>query len=333
MKNIYFKYCLFILALLVSICIVEILLRWFGPQYYLFNQSYTEYYSNPRGYHMPLRKDNKGHLIYGLNYKSTKEGYRLPQVGPRISNRDGIILGLGDSFTYGQGVKYDDIYLTRLENIFQQKGMNVKVKNCGMTGANLPDIISTYTFESSRHFYPLVIYGFVLNDFHVNEDFDKTGNNDFINVINGMENRKSNFWRKNFAIVNSIAYIIDKWKLHRYTVTAYIDAYEGETAKSSFETLEQLNQAVHLNGGNLIILLFPLMDNFEKYPFKGIHGKINEFCKKNDILLLDLLPAFSRYKDRDLWVHFIDHHPNEKAHEIAAEQLYEFINRKKMFNK
>jgi hypothetical protein len=73
--------------------------------------------------------------------------------------------------------------------------------------------------------------------------------------------------------------------------------------------------------------LFPLLHEFHDYPFQEIHDKVRDFCRKYDILLLDLLPAFSEHKAESLWAHPTDYHPNEIAHRIAAEEIHTFLKR------
>lgn len=41
--------------------------------------------------------------------------------------------------------------------------------------------------------------------------------------------------------------------------------------------------------------------------------------------MIDLLPVYSAYQDKDLWVNPTDQHPNEIAHKLAAESLSDFL--------
>ncbi len=120
--------------------------------------------------------------------------------------------------------------------------------------------------------------------------------------------------------------------MHNYTVQAYLDAFRGKKAKRNFETLRELNQRIELNGSKMVIVLFPLVYNFKKYPFKEIHDKLSMFCNNENIPLLDLLPAFSKYKAEELWVNPTDHHPNEIGHRVMADELYSFLNRNNLLD-
>ena len=108
---------------------MEICLRIFGPPYYRFNNLSEEYYTNPRGYHDVIRKEGK-HTVFGLRYHDSTDGYRNSPSHDQSATElpEKYVLGLGDSFTYGRGVRYEDIYLIRLENLLNQGQDRVAVK-------------------------------------------------------------------------------------------------------------------------------------------------------------------------------------------------------------
>jgi len=317
-----FRCVAIVLSLLAGLLFLEVILRIRGPKYYRFNNRDYEYYTNPRGYHIPIRKEN-GRTVYSLIYRIDSEGRRLSDTAPfDRKQKDNLILGLGDSFTHGRSVKYDDIYLTILEKLLDQNGYNIGILNCGRVATDLEEIFSAYLIEASKKDYPLVIYGFVLNDFGL-PGRDKIVGFDLIDINN--RGYKFNRFRKISSLYNFIWYLIEKKALHEITIKAYHDAFKGDYAKEGFSTLKQLNQYTKLNNSELVIVLFPLLYDFDNYPFREIHAKIHEFCYQENIPLLDLLPAFSEYRAEELWANPTDHHPNETAHRIVAKELYTFL--------
>jgi len=237
-------------------------------------------------------------------------------------SRKHSILGLGDSFTIGQGVRYEDTYLRRLEKRLAQDGRTAWIKNTATWGCDLEEIWQTYLSEWRREHHRLVIYGFVLNDFGL-PNYDHIAGFDYIDFNNAKQ--QANPWRKRLATINFVAHMVEKIRVSRVTKRAYFKAFQGENAKRKFSLLAALSRWAHDNDSRLVIVLFPLLYEFDDYPFQEIHDKIAAFCRQESILLLDLLPAFSEYEDRELWVHPTDHHPNEVAHRIAAEEIYKFL--------
>lgn len=311
---------------MVAAGLMEICLRAFGPPYYRFNNRSEEYYTNPRGYHDVIRQEGT-HTVYGLTYHDSPEGYRrsLNDESLTLSFNQKTILGLGDSFTYGRGVRFEDIYLNRLEKLLNRGSEKYSIKNCGVVGANIDEINAIYELESAA--LPqgsFVIYGLVLNDFGLALDEPITGLN-FIDINNGGYTFSP--IRKNSALVNFIFHVVETRRLHTMTVNAYLESFEGHSAEHGFDGLKSLNNSIKEDDGILVVVIFPLLYDFENYRFRSIHEKIRHFCTRNQILCLDLFDAFSDCYAEDLWANPTDHHPNEIAHRIAADEIASFLER------
>lgn len=283
------------------------------------------YFSNPRGYHVFLGRVGKND-VYGLPYNRTMEGFRLPDTDrPNVKNPPDYppnVLVLGDSFTYGRGVRYADTYPFLLEKALRKSHPEISVTNRAKVGGGLSDVLRILDYSTRDTRFPLVIYGFVLNDFGLDEKFHITGL-DFIDLNNG--GYRYNPLRSHFAVYDWFATRIDKKRLSEVTTRAYLDAFKGERAAHGFDALEALNVSVMSQGGRLVVVMFPLLYDFSNYPFGQIHKKVEAFCREKNILLLDLFPAFRARKAEDLWVHPIDHHPNEIGHKTAADELLKFL--------
>jgi hypothetical protein len=319
-RHIFFKVSAIILAVSATLLFLEIAFRIFGPKYYKFGNQSALYYSNPRNYHIPVGKDGK-EILYGLLYKKDQNRYRLPDDATYVDDRgDCQILGLGDSFTWGRGVKYEDIYLTGLQRLINREGLDIKIRNCAVVGYDLGKILDTYRLESSKERYPIVIYGFVLNDFGLPV---KIYGNALIDLNN--EGYAFDPLRKASSIYNFICHLIDKKRLHDVTIEAYLKSFRGRNAKNKFNQLREFNRDIEAKNGKLVIVLFPILYDFERYPFREIHEKISIFCREEGIFLIDLLPAFSKYRAEDLWVNPTDHHPNEIANRVASGVVYDFF--------
>ena len=336
-KILIFKIVTVLVNVAIVLAVLEISLRIWGPPYFRFNNDSMEYYTNPRGYHDVLGKEGD-HTIYGLRHDQNAQGYRLPddflELYPKgikeNYNRENLILGLGDSFTYGRGVRYKDVYLILLERSLNKSGYDTKIKNCGRQGDDLEESILVYNRESSRRKYDLVLYGFVLNDFGLPE-IERISGFEFIDQND--PNQPFDPWRQKIRIYGFVRHLLEKRKLHKVTTEVYLEAFEGEYVEKKFNILKDFNRTITGDGSRMIIVLFPLLYDFKNYPFKVVHGKLSEFCENEGILLVDLFPSFSRYKDSELWVNPTDHHPNELANALAAEEVYKFIIQNKLVRK
>jgi len=61
------------------------------------------------------------------------------------------------------------------------------------------------------------------------------------------------------------------------------------------------------------------------YPLSEVVDSITAFADEKGIPVLSLLPAFRGRDAPDLWLSPFDQHPNARAHAIAAEALWPFL--------
>ncbi len=322
-----------LLALAGMFVVLEAVVRvggW-GFEYLRFSNHSYLYFTNPRGYYSPVTTEN-GRPLYGVPFSVDPEGYRLPDTDmapaqPPADQGGPSILVLGDSFTWGRGVRYPDAWPVRFSELLNQAGCPARVENAALVGEDIAEIVAEYATQQARALdrgrkWDLVVYAFVLNDFGRDAPGGIQGL-DFIDFNNGTFSYS--FIRDHSALVNLILGMVDRIRLHKTTVKAYLDAFSGPEAEKKFAKVADLHRRIEANGQRLVILLFPLLYDFEKYPFAEVHAKTRNLCQKEGIPFLDLLPAFSLRQDRELWAHPMDHHPNELGHRIAADQLFRFL--------
>jgi hypothetical protein len=74
-----------------------------------------------------------------------------------------------------------------------------------------------------------------------------------------------------------------------------------------------------------LAVLFPAFVQFENYPFQKVHESVSAWLEEHGAVTLDLLPYYKKHNPRDLIASFMDGHPNELGHKIAADAIYETI--------
>jgi hypothetical protein len=90
--------------------------------------------------------------------------------------------------------------------------------------------------------------------------------------------------------------------------------------------IREMDAKVRERGGAFLIALWPLLVDLDgRYPLETVHETIGRFCAASGIARLDLLDALRGRATSPLWVHPVDHHPNETAHRLAAEALFPVV--------
>ena len=102
--------------------------------------------------------------------------------------------------------------------------------------------------------------------------------------------------------------------------------YEGETWLRFRDALSRTSAMCDEHNCRFRVAIFPFLHNLgPDYPFREIHQQIKADCERLGIDCLDLDPALSSHADERLTVNPFDAHPNERAHEIAAEALASWL--------
>jgi hypothetical protein len=117
---------------------------------------------------------------------------------------------------------------------------------------------------------------------------------------------------------------VQTWRVSRETTRWYLDLY-GPPNEPGWERtqhdMREMDRRVREKGGRMLVASWPLLVDLDSYPFSAADDTIARFCAGAGIRRLDLRQALRGRPAESLWVHPVDHHPNEIAHRLAAEAL------------
>ncbi len=266
-----------------------------------------------------------GSLKFDKKYVSlNKEGFRDYDY-PLFKGGNTIrIAGLGDSFTYGSGIKnVDDVYLKNLEKMLNQKNtVNYEVFNFAKPGINTKDEIRILKENALKYKPGIIILGYVLNDFDDIDGRIRCKSKEHTLPFFG-------FWLRNFSYLyyfleTRINKIIERLDIE-CTYGEYLDhVFESEkNREQNFQYFEELSRLSEENDAKLLVVIFPIIHNLNEYPFNEAHKFIKEAGEKYSFTVIDLLPYYQKYTEKELIVNTYDIHPNELGHQLAAEAIYE----------
>jgi lysophospholipase L1-like esterase len=244
-----------------------------------------------------------------------------------ISTRTDVyrIVILGDSFTFGEGTPDPLLYPDLLRDALRERrvdGRRVEVINLGVPGEDGESELMTYQEFARNLAADWVILQWTTNDVPLT-----VVQRDHLRLI-GRQYREmfsNNPYR--WSRVLSLLYFRKRSQEISHDVIATTKE-QAEKGRLSFESIEQIRRAAEADHASFTVLAFPELIRFDDYPYGTIVDLLQEYCRSQDIALINLLPALATHRDRELWVHETDHHPNRVAHAIAARELLKvFISR------
>jgi lysophospholipase L1-like esterase len=278
------------------------------------------YADNPRGYF-----DGDNAIVNRIN----ASGQRGDDVASHKPEGTVRILGVGDSFTFGAGVREEDTFLSLLERDLNAgtSGPVYQVINCGVASYDTTDEVA-YLEKRWLDLEPdVVLLVFVINDAYDDAVFGPMHRGYVEGVTRLVESRQlygsrflawglDRYWRAKMARETREIY------LSQFTDDPRIEGHDWGDCKRGFERARDLTRA---RGARLLIVIFPELYDLEAYPFEALHGIVRAEAERLGIPVLDLLPAFRGTRAEELWVHPTDHHPNEVGHAIAEREIARFL--------
>lgn len=259
----------------------------------------------------------------GIRYRADSDVTLHPPSGTRH------ICFLGDSFTFGHGVadvkdRFSD-RVSRLMNDARPGEQRVVVSNVSWPGTDLlwAKAVLEHCFDKQASIDDAV-YVLCLNDIEAFHDPTMSRSTNLSRFEPpGFLFRKTYFFNWLYFRVQLLSQ-----SENRDYYSFVKDYYQGEPWRRFREVLAQTAERCRASDCRFRVAIFPFLhDSAGSDSFQEIHRQIVKDCGGLGIDCLDLGPALSAHQDEGLTVNPFDAHPNERAHEIAAEALEEWLAR------
>lgn len=258
------------------------------------------------------------------------------------------IAAVGDSFTFGQGVKFEEIFAKRLEaalNTAETKkalldGCKLSIRcirsvpekfeilNFGQSGYSTADELKLVK-EKVLGFNPdLLLIGFVLNDPDPGDDQIGAYPPEYGLVLPfGLEHQLE---------MNSYFYsfVKDRWNrvLEKYYFKQSYYEWQRLLYNQKWEPWQKEREALggfaELSNSEkipIVMVILPSMFDFKNYPYAGEHQLIEKTARELGFEVTDLLPYFKDEDAEKLRVTVSDSHPNGRANKIFTEGIFNFL--------
>jgi lysophospholipase L1-like esterase len=266
---------------------------------------------------------NTSRRWYQIHVQTNPSGFRDSDPFPNTLP-DGMrrICFVGDSFTFGHGIKnIQDRFSDRIAvELKRDQTQKYRVSNLALPGLDTRRLVDDLLYDWIRDKVQIdvMIYTFVLNDI---EYFDE---------------RTAEFYQRQqqtlprfFLFRDTYFYNLQYHRLKQFTKSQpsdYYDylkhSYETEPWQRLVQKFDELQRLCDLNGIELQIVIFPFLHNLgSDYPFRSAHAKLYAHFSSHHIPVLDLEPILAPHVSEGLAVSRFDAHPNERAHELAAEAI------------
>jgi lysophospholipase L1-like esterase len=263
---------------------------------------------------IPLEYDHQGYYAPSkglVHFHANQLGARWLEAAEQpLAGR--TILVLGDSFTYGHGLRYEDCYVHLLERQLAGAGSPATLLNFSQRGTNAKRNLANYREVRERAAHSEVLYGLNVNDLA------------WFPASHFATNplalpRLTEHW-KGYAF---LAGRVHRWLIRRQRIADLVSpaVFESEAFAANLGALETLHREAAARGTPLTVALLPIMVDLEEGTFHPLYDGIRQRIEARGIRVVDLSRCVDGLVDRDLWILPFDQHPNAEANQVFAGEL------------
>jgi lysophospholipase L1-like esterase len=314
-------------SILIFIAAGEILTRALQRQHFIYNFSKGEHNVGVKRFETfspkLIKSDNP--VLYVENDPADPLVNTLGMRGPQVSIAKPVnsyrIAVIGDSVSYGFGVKLEESFPFVLEANLRSKGQfqgkNVEVINFSVNGYGLETYKEVLLKKAAAFDPDLVVIGYCLNDL-------SSADAVFIAVGDMMKKnagyKKLSKYSQFFAAVKfysdkAWAKTAGEWQFRQ----GYKDPRAAGYLATNFEQIRDFGAAHNIP---VLVVVFPLFTDFENYGLREIHSTVSSQLNSVGLRYLDLLDSFNGQSARHFRLNDEDvTHPNAAGHQFIARRI------------
>lgn len=274
--------------------------------------------------------DEQGRVLNHINASGIRERAKITHEKPAGQRR---IVCIGDSFTFGWGIRPEDGWVRMLEDDLRKDKGDVRTVNCGASGTVCVD---EYWYGLKHRFHKFepdaVIMTLCLNDLVGSHGLS------FIVPINTgvklLDLAKGALGYHPLDLNpddNWAQWLLDLPEKEGLALGLYNPDRPFEAMWSQEVPQESMRAAKAWCDKRKIpfmVVIWPFLQGLgpgKYYPFQKLHDLVAADCEAAGIPLLDVLPALKDTPQEDLWVTPADPHPNPFAQCLTLPRIAEFV--------
>ena len=312
-------------------------------------------------YHHTLRKNVKysNNVSFIETYELCTNNHGFKSKCNQIDNKNYEFAFIGDSFTEGTPIEYEDSFVGLFE-----KNTGYKTANLGIVSYSPKIYLSKINFLLNEGFkFDHVVVFIDISDFYDDTNFYSIDDN---LIVTEKYSKKKNlkrrkFLRNNFPLTNFYMFVLKKYKFKSeegkelnidenpvftdkvnlkakwtYSNEDKIERYDlgiKEGNQIMVNHMEKLHKILSQNNIKLSLAVYPWPHQLEKDVINSIHVKIwQEFCKNKCENFINYFPIFfnemknsSYLKTYKKYYFKNDPHFNKVGHKVLAKRLLEIF--------
>jgi len=275
--------------------------------------------------------DERGWVSNHINQHGIRERDEIRHKKPAGQRR---IICLGDSFTFGWGIRAEDGWVRLLEDDLRKDKGDVRTVNCGASGTVCVDEYLAGLKNRFHKFEPdAVIMTLCLNDLMPSHALSVlVADNTNIRVLDLI---RAAMGASPLNLDPDTDWVDWLLKMERDEALALGLCHPTEKPYDAMWPQQVPQRAMREAKAwcderkiPFLVVIWPFLQGLgpgEHYPFQKMHDLVAADLKEAGIPVLDVLPALKDTPHEDLWVTPADPHPNPLSQDLALPLIAKFV--------
>jgi lysophospholipase L1-like esterase len=258
---------------------------------------------------------NRNAKLMGVAFSTNSRGLRDREFPYERGSKKLRILMLGDSLTVGWGVPLEATFSKRIERLYADNGIDADVINTGVGNYNTVQEVQYFLNEGYKYKPDIVVLNFFVND-----------------AEPILPHHQPTLVARNCYACIFIAGRLDtvtrKFSGSGDWASYYLGLYNDGRAEGwlmAQDYIRRLAEFCKANGVELLVASLPELHDVTNYRFQNITDMVHKAARQNGVAFIDILPYVKNRPSPELWVTAPDPHPNELAHGLIAQGLFDAL--------
>ncbi len=252
----------------------------------------------------------------GVPYLTNSRGFRGPEFALDKPADTFRIAMIGDSYTMGSGVRYEEAYPAVVEAALAADGFSkrIEVLNFGLSGLSLEGCVRLRLPMALEYHPDLLVYGFTVND------------------LEGPNYRSDSVWVRAPGRSHLLNLVRERWNYvceifwpaeSRYLRELDDNYFHNPQAWKEFtDGLDTVANAGREHGACVVVFLNPQVTMLTaEHPYLRYYAAAAEAARERGMFVVEGFPPFLGKSEDELRCSSYDWHPNAKGHTLLAGAL------------
>lgn len=234
-----------------------------------------------------------------------------------------VIAVVGDSFTWGQGLKGKELRFT--DRLGKMLGSKVKVLNFGMGGVGTREEISSAIPQVKKVYPDIVLLCYLSNDIH-----------DGMHLIN-FTLAPPNSWQKRlrqasplynyiyYRLLSKNQFAISGELMYVSLVCNYLDSQTMHEHEKDICSLVGAVKEINAHPVAVILPFSHMWRNINPEYRQLIYTRISQSFRESGAPVIELFDLEMRFPPGKFEVSSVDGHPNDEVHKAIAEGIFNWM--------